>query len=68
MTRYELLINAIHNTNGFIVQMFLFALLAVIAYPALNWLPLWLARPAKHLYLIALLAMYIFVTVYSAGL
>lgn len=67
MTRYELLINAIHNTNNFITQMFLFALFAVIAYPALNWLPAWLVRPAKYLYLTALLAMSIFVTVYSAG-
>lgn len=64
--RYELLINAIDDTNLFLVRMFLFALAVVIAYPVLNWTPVWMRRFAKHLYLGALLAMFVFVTVLSA--
>lgn len=64
--RYELLINAIDASNLFIVRMFLFALLAVAAYPVLNWTPAWMRRPAQGFYLACLLAMFIFVTVYSA--
>jgi hypothetical protein len=65
--RYDLLINAIAETDIFIVRMFLFALAVVLAYPILNWTPAWMRRPAKVLYLATLLAMFIFVTVYSAG-
>lgn len=62
--RYELLIDAITNSNLFITRMFLFALLAVLAYPILRWTPAWMRRPAQYLYLATLLAMFFFVTVY----
>ncbi len=64
--RYELLIDAINNSNDFITRMFLFALAAVIAWPVLEWTPNWMRRPAKYLYLASLLCMFIFVTVFSA--
>jgi hypothetical protein len=63
--RYLLLINSIQATNLFIVQMFLFAIFAVIAYPVLAWTPAWMRRPAQALYLASMLAAFIFVTVYS---
>lgn len=66
--RYEMLINAIAASDLFIVRMFLFALVTVIAYPVLDWTPAWMRRPAKVLYLAVLLAMFIFVTVFSAGM
>lgn len=61
--RYDLLLNAIESTNHFIVQMFLFAVLAVLAYKILGWLPVWLVRPARYLYIVTLLGLY-FVTVF----
>lgn len=64
--RYELLIDAINNSNDFISSMFLFALAAVTAWPVLEWTPHWMRRPAKVLYLASLLGMFIFVTVFSA--
>jgi drug/metabolite transporter (DMT)-like permease len=65
-TRYELLINAINNSNDFITRMFLFALAAVLAWPVLEWTPHWMRRPVKYLYLASLLGMFIFATVFSA--
>lgn len=65
--RYEMLINAIANTDLFIVRMFLFAIAVVITYPVLSWTPTWMRRPAQVIYLASLLVMFIFVTVYSAG-
>ncbi len=64
--RYEMLINAIAASDLFIVRMFLFALVMVIAYPVLDWTPAWMRRPAQGIYLASLLAMFIFVTVFSA--
>ena len=65
--RYQLLINAIHDTDIFIVRMFLFAMLAVLAYPVLQWTPAWMRRPATYFYLASLLIMFLFVTVYSVS-
>jgi hypothetical protein len=64
--RYDLLINSIATANTSIVQMFLFALIAVIAYPVLEWTPAWMRRPAKALYLVALLCMFLTTVFYSA--
>jgi hypothetical protein len=63
--RYDLLINSIHATDLFITQMFLFSLIALLAYQVLEWTPPWMRRPARWLYLTAMLAAFIFVTVYS---
>lgn len=68
MSRYELFINAMSQTNNFMVQMFLFALLAVIAYPVLDWTPALIRRPAKYIYLAFLLVAFIFTTVYLRDL
>jgi hypothetical protein len=66
--RYDLLINSINASDKFMVNMFLFALTAVIAYPVLEWTPVWMRRPAKYLYLTFMLAAFIFTTVYSSGM
>jgi hypothetical protein len=63
--RYILLINSIHATDLFIVQMFLFAFFAVLAYPALGWTAPWMRRTMRVIYLAFMLAAFIFVTVYS---
>lgn len=63
--RYELLLGAIADTDRFLVQMFLFALVAIIAYRTLEWTPLFIRRPVKYLYLLMGLACFIFATVYS---
>ena len=65
--RYAELINAIHATDTFIVQIFLFALALIIAYPILDWTPVWMRRPAKYLYLTFPIAALILTTVYSAS-
>ena len=65
--RYEMLINSIHATDVFIVQMFLFALCAVIAVPVLQWTPAWMRKPAQAIYAITVLALFIFATVYSGA-
>lgn len=64
--RYELLINSIHASDTFIVQMFLFALLAIVAYKSLDWTPAMLRRPSQWLYLATALGLFILVTVYSS--
>ncbi len=56
------------NVAVFLVQMFLFALVAVIAYPVLDWTPAFIRRPAKYIYLALMLAAFIFTTVYSWSL
>jgi hypothetical protein len=63
--RYDLLLASIAASNKFMVQMFIFALLAVIAYPVLNWTPVWMRRPAKYIYLALMLAAFILTTVLS---
>lgn len=65
MTRYELLISGIQDTNAFIVRLFLFTLLAVIAYPVLGWTPEWMRAPAQKIYLALMLV--IFATVLFLG-
>jgi hypothetical protein len=62
--RYDLLISSIAASNQFMVQMALFALVAVITYPVLEWMPAWVRRPAKYLYLVFMLAAFILTTVY----
>ncbi len=63
--RYELLINAINQSDSFLVKMFLFALIAVLAYPVLDWTPAFIRRPMRYGYLVFALAAFIFATVYS---
>ena len=65
--RYNELINAINATDSFIVKMFLFAFFAVIAAPVLQWVPAWMRKPVETIYAVTLLALFIFVTVYSGG-
>lgn len=65
-SRYDLLIESISASNLFIVQMFLFAFAAVIAYPILGWTPAWMQKPARYLYLATLLGGF-FVTVFFGG-
>jgi hypothetical protein len=63
--RFDLLTNAINETNIFLVKMFFFALFSVTAYPVLEWTPAWMRRPAKYSYLTVMLVAFIFATVYS---
>jgi len=63
--RYELLINSIHASDTFIVQMFLFAIFVVISYASLTWLPLWMRGVSQQLFLAFVLVAFILVTVYS---
>lgn len=63
--RYELLITSIASSDRFLVQMFLFALIAVVAYRVLEWTPVFVRRFFQYVYLILGLACFIFVTVYS---
>jgi hypothetical protein len=65
MSRYELLINGIHDTNLFIVRIFLFTLFAVLAYPVLGWTPVWMRRAAQTIYLA--FALILFATVLFLG-
>jgi hypothetical protein len=62
--RYELLINSIHASDSFIVQMFLFAFFVVISYRSLQWLPDGMRRPMQNIFLAFVLAAFILVTVY----
>lgn len=63
--RYELLMNSIHASDTFIVQMALFAFFVIVSYESLKWLPVWMRRPAQWSYLAFVLAAFILVTVYS---
>lgn len=67
MSRYELLINGIHNTNIFIIRIFLFTLLAVIAYPVLNWTPAWMRKAAQIIYLAFMLILFATVLFIGSG-
>lgn len=64
--RYEMLIEAIANSNLFITQMFLFALCAILGYQALKWTPAFLQRPVRYVYLGSLLGLFL-VTVFIRG-
>jgi hypothetical protein len=46
--------------------MFFYAAAMVTAYPILEWTPTWMRRPAKVLYIVTLLALFVLTTVYSA--
>lgn len=65
-SRYDVLIASIAASNLFIVQMFLIAFAAVIAYPILAWTPAWMRRHAEHIYLASLLGLF-FATVFLGG-
>lgn len=67
MTRYELLIQAMHDTNVFVVRLFLFALFAVLAYPVLGWTPEWMRAPAQRIYLVLLLILFAAVFILGSG-
>jgi hypothetical protein len=67
MSRYELLIAGIHDTNIFIVRIFLFTLLAVIAYPVLGWTPAWMRKPAQVIYLALMLILFVSVLFLGSG-
>ncbi len=67
MSRYELLIKGIQDTDLFIVRLFLFALLAVIAYPVLGWTPAWMRRPAQLTYLATVLVLFVTVLFLGSG-
>lgn len=64
MNRYELLIQSIHDSNLFVVNLFLFTIFAVLAYPVLGWTPPFLRRPLQGFYLALVLIGFLFVTVY----
>lgn len=63
--RYDLLINSIHASDTFIVQMFLFAVLVVVAYASLGWTPAMMRRPSQWLYMAFALVMFVFTIAYS---
>lgn len=63
-SRYGLLIESINASNDFLVGVFLFTLFTVIAYPILLWSPEPIRRVARVLYLVFVLAAFIFTTVY----
>lgn len=63
--RYDLFIDAMLNTDLFITRMFLFALIVILAYRTLEWVPSFFRRPSQAFYLVMMLALFIFVTVYS---
>lgn len=67
MTRYELLINGIHDTNLFIVRLFIFALCMVIAHPVLGWMPPGMRKPAQNIYLAFLLVLFATVLILGSG-
>lgn len=67
MSRYELLINGIHDTDVFIVRLFLFAFFAVIAYPVLGWTPAWMRKPAQIAYLAFALILFVSVLILGSG-
>ncbi len=57
--RYDLLINSIHASDAIITNLFLFALLAVVAYASLGWTPAMLRRPAQWLYMACALVLFL---------
>jgi len=65
--RFDLYLTALDQTNTFLMQMFIFALLIIAAYKSLEWSPAWLIRPAQYLYLAALLIVFLFTTVFFSG-
>jgi hypothetical protein len=64
-SRYDLLIDAIRTTNLSVVRMFLFALIAVLAYASLAWTPAWMRRPAQVAFKALALIGFVFVIIYS---
>jgi hypothetical protein len=63
---YLRFINATYQADDYVVRMFLFALLAIVAYPALAWLPAWMRRPAQLIYLALMLVVFV-ATVYLSS-
>ena len=66
--RYDLFVAALAESNHIIVQMFLYTLLGVVAYPVIEWTPAWMRRPLRYAYLAAMLIAFVFVPVYSGSL
>lgn len=64
--RYILLIASIAEANKMIVSMFGFAVAVVAAYGAINWYPQTWIKPARAIFLAAVL--FIFITVLFSGL
>lgn len=62
--RYDLLLHAIQSNNNTITTLAIFAGLIVIAYHALAWTPQFIRRPARYLYLAAMLIVSLLTTVY----
>jgi hypothetical protein len=67
MTRYELLVDGIHDTNLFIVRIFLFTLFAVAAYPVLGWTPTWMRMHSQRIYLGLMLVLFATVLFLGSG-
>lgn len=65
--RYDLLINAILTTNGMILNLFLFAAGAVLAWHSLNWTPAWMQRPARYVYVAALIGILLSTVILSGS-
>lgn len=63
--RYDLFLDALHKSNLSIVQVFLFACFVIVAWRFLDWTPPFLRRPAKYLYLVSILGLFL-VTVFLA--
>jgi hypothetical protein len=64
--RYYLYIAALEQSSRIITQLFLYALALVAAWPALEWVPVIIRRPAKYVYLSALLVIF-FATVFLSS-
>lgn len=64
--RYDLLITSIHQTNATVQIFFAFATAMVAGYYVLAWLPVWLIRPARWAYIVALLLISVLTTVFFA--
>lgn len=67
MSRYELLIRSIQDTDDYIVKLFLFSILTVLAYPVLGWTPSWIRKPAQLTYLATALILFMAVLILGSG-
>ena len=67
MSRYQLLIQSIAESDLYMVRMFLYAGATIAGYGTLGWLSKneTVVRAARWMYLIFILSAFIFLTVYS---
>ena len=65
--RYAELLASIAATDEFILKCMLYVLALIITYLVLEWVPVFFRRFFKWLYLLYVLAAFIFVTVYFPG-